>query len=93
MRYPIGAHVKVREDLVSGNAYYMDDKRTRDSFVSKMCVYRGHEVVIERYQEKKYKLATPYGTPIPYYWTDEMLEEVVAYDLSDLPDLASLFDT
>lgn len=93
MRFPIGAHVRVREDLVSGNAYYMDDKRTRDSFVSQMCRYRGHEVVIERYQEKKYKLTTVDGTPIYYFWTDEMLEEIVTYELSDLPDLASLFDT
>lgn len=71
-KYNIGDRVKVREDLVVHERYYMEDGEIGDSFIADMAQLKGQIVTINAISPTgKYIIMEDNGA---YNWTDEMFE-------------------
>ena len=71
MKYKIGDKVKIREDLIVANDY------GSDGFVEEMERYKGKTATITDVHWDKYEIDIDNGD---WYWTDEMLEDIVKDD-------------
>jgi hypothetical protein len=71
MKYKVGDKVRVRSNLIVGKAYFMEDGKTRDSFVDSMRALCGNIVTIAGTSGGKYRIEE-----CGHNWTDEMLEPV-----------------
>ena len=90
MKYNIGDVVRVKEDLVVGRRYCMEDGDGIDSFVSGMAKYAGSNLVVASYNGGKYRLNKANGNPTGWFWTDGMLEDYGFNEMYDVPDLCEL---
>lgn len=83
-----GDTVMVRNDLVDGGIYYMDDNSSRNTFVMHMKPYLGKMVTIDKVNNQ-YKIKEDGGE---WSWTDGMFEsvnDVVELDVAE--DLSLLY--
>lgn len=71
MKYKVGDKVKVREDLVVGNFYKMDNSDSFSIFVLYMERYKGNITTIKNVYDTYYILENN-----KWNWTDEMLESI-----------------
>jgi hypothetical protein len=72
-KYKEGDRVRVRNDLIDGERYYMDCKTRSNVFIDDMNNMLGKETTIEEISpyNEQYRLKNS-----GYYWTDGMLEDV-----------------
>ena len=66
-KYAVGDVVMVRDDLVAGRTYKMEQSPSGWLFVDDMCKFLGEAVTIAEADEGHY-----YIVEGDYYWTDEM---------------------
>lgn len=71
MKYKVGDKVCVKEDLVVGERYKMEDSKASDTFVYAMEFFKGRVVTISSIFCGKYKIEES-----GYCWTDEMFEPI-----------------
>ena len=72
-RYKEGDRVRVKNDLIDGERYYMDCKTISNVFIDDMDEMLGKETTIElvSIHNRQYRLKN-----CGYSWTDGMLEDV-----------------
>lgn len=88
LKYNVGDHVRVRTDLVPGTRYGESDVM----FNAQMHKRSGKVVTIKELLFGGYNIYDENGAENPYYWVDEMLEEVSGEDLFDAENLGLLYD-
>lgn len=78
MAFKVGDTVTVRNDLVSGEEYFMKNSERSDTFMEEMRNWMGKKVVILSVDEsgEYYITANGYSDGgVDWCWTDEMFEE------------------
>lgn len=70
-KYKVGDKVRVKSDLVLDEAYYMEDKKEYNRFVSGMDKLRGQIVTIKSISCGQYRIEEHFCS-----WTDDMFEPV-----------------
>ena len=79
-KFKVGDKVKVREDLVLGTKYYMEDVDEYEAVVSEMLSLKGQIVTIKDVYPNGYLILED-----EWYWSDEMFEPCkINFTKSDL---------
>lgn len=88
MKYQIGDRVIVREDLIEGMRYRMEDHSASNSATDDMCKLRGKVVQISDYLNGQYLVSSGMESVDMwnYRWTDEMFSELACSPPPDISD-------
>lgn len=70
-KFKVGDKVVIRKDLIVGNYYKMEHNEEKESVVSDMQVFQGHEAIITKVNGFAYNIDVDGGK---WHWTDGMFE-------------------
>lgn len=73
-KYQVGDHVRVRDDLQIGEAYFNEDSEVHDAFIKPMSRSLGKDAEIIGIKHRKYILSIDPNN----FYTDEMFESIVS---------------